>query len=279
MNTDHMNIHPLAAVFPMMAADSHQFLELVDDIRDVGLIDPIVMDGDVLIDGRNRLAACEKAGVSPRFVQFKDITKPRGYPKGRDGEDSEVAEWILSKNLMRRNMTDEQRTTAWVEFDRVEAELRAKEAKARTASNLTPGNPKEKRDLSVNLISGSPIKRDVKKMKANSTAGRIAERAGVSIYKAEQAIALVKAAEENPELLPLVASVKSGEIKLADARKVLSATKKALSPPKPKPKPKPEPTTEELLQKQWAKFLKPFAVNQHKQLREFVTEKLKSQAL
>jgi ParB-like chromosome segregation protein Spo0J len=61
-----IQVHPLAELFPMMPPD--ELADLAEDIRASGLIHPIVIDGDgVLIDGRNRLRACEIAGVEPSF--------------------------------------------------------------------------------------------------------------------------------------------------------------------------------------------------------------------
>jgi hypothetical protein len=46
----------------------NELADLAEDIRANGLIHPIVVDGDgILIDGRNRLRACELAGVEPTF--------------------------------------------------------------------------------------------------------------------------------------------------------------------------------------------------------------------
>ena len=52
--------HPYADAFPM--ASEEELEELASSIAAVGLIHPIVLtpQGEVL-DGRNRLAACEKA--------------------------------------------------------------------------------------------------------------------------------------------------------------------------------------------------------------------------
>jgi ParB-like chromosome segregation protein Spo0J len=64
-----MDVHPLAALFPIMTDDELQ--DLADDIRENGLLHPIVLDADgVLIDGRNRLRACEIAGVDPKFSKL-----------------------------------------------------------------------------------------------------------------------------------------------------------------------------------------------------------------
>jgi ParB-like chromosome segregation protein Spo0J len=89
-------VHPVADLFPMLPDDELQ--ELADDIRANGLQHPIVLDKDgVLIDGRNRWAACQIAGVDPKFTTI-------------NGQDP-VA-YILSSNIARRHMNKGQRAMA-----------------------------------------------------------------------------------------------------------------------------------------------------------------------
>jgi hypothetical protein len=86
-------IHPAALAFPEMLAIALQ--ELADDIKQNGLAHPIVRNGDgLLLDGRNRLKACEIAGVEPRFETYKG-TNPVGF--------------IVSSNLKRRHLNESQR--------------------------------------------------------------------------------------------------------------------------------------------------------------------------
>ncbi|MCO5129388.1 MAG: ParB/RepB/Spo0J family partition protein [Xanthobacteraceae bacterium] len=74
---------------------------LAEDIKANGLVHPIVVgkvDGkDVIIDGRNRLKACEIAGVEPSFTSI---------------EDRDPKEFILSVNVNRRHMSSGQRAMA-----------------------------------------------------------------------------------------------------------------------------------------------------------------------
>lgn len=59
-------IHPFADRFPMLPAD--ELRALADDIKANGLRQPLLLTPDgALVDGRNRLAACAMAGVTPRF--------------------------------------------------------------------------------------------------------------------------------------------------------------------------------------------------------------------
>ena len=69
--------HPVADLFPMMTAD--ELDELAADIKDRGLLQPIVLDGEGrILDGRNRHAACIKAGVKPVFDTYTG-DDPDGY--------------------------------------------------------------------------------------------------------------------------------------------------------------------------------------------------------
>src|SRR5215475_244528 len=60
--------HPICLLIP--SADEDELQDLTDDIRAHGLINPIVLFEEMILDGRNRAAACKRAGVAPRYVQF-----------------------------------------------------------------------------------------------------------------------------------------------------------------------------------------------------------------
>ena len=82
--------HPICLLIPPAAEDELQ--DLADDIRAHGLIDPIVLFEGMILDGRSRAAACERAGVAPRYAQFRG---------GR--EDALIL--VISHNLKRRHLT------------------------------------------------------------------------------------------------------------------------------------------------------------------------------
>lgn len=81
-------IHPYADEFPMASED--ELAELAESIGAVGLIQPITLTPDGLVlDGRNRLKACELAGVQPHFVE-------------RQGDDDEYKEFVIGVNTTGR---------------------------------------------------------------------------------------------------------------------------------------------------------------------------------
>jgi N6-adenosine-specific RNA methylase IME4 len=88
-----MQFHPIADVFPLIQGS--EFDQLVEDIQQFGLREPIVLLNDMILDGRNRWRACLVAQVEPHFEAF-----PGGDP---------VA-FVISANLRRRHMDESQRS-------------------------------------------------------------------------------------------------------------------------------------------------------------------------
>jgi hypothetical protein len=82
--------HPICLLMP--SADEDELESLIADIRAHGLLDPIVLFESRILDGRNRAAACEAAGVAPRYVEFRGVRE-------------EALMFVVSHNLKRRHLT------------------------------------------------------------------------------------------------------------------------------------------------------------------------------
>lgn len=108
-------IHPAAELFPMLGTEELQ--ALADDIKTNGQIDPIVIYEGQVLDGRNRLAACELAGVEPRTIEM--VFKAGGIGP---------TEWVISKNLHRRQLSKSQAAAVAVEaLPMLEAEAKKRQ--------------------------------------------------------------------------------------------------------------------------------------------------------
>lgn len=85
-------LHPMSELFPQMS--KKELHDLADDIKQNGLIEDIKTYEGKVLDGRNRLLACEIAGVEPRFEPY---------------HDSEPLAYVIGKNLNRRHLSESQR--------------------------------------------------------------------------------------------------------------------------------------------------------------------------
>jgi hypothetical protein len=77
-----------------MLSDAEQ-VALSANVKAVGLLNPIVLLDNKVLDGRNRLRACLQASVEPHFVEYSSTISP--------------VEWVLSQNSQRRQLTPSQR--------------------------------------------------------------------------------------------------------------------------------------------------------------------------
>jgi len=90
-----MKWHIYSELFPML--DDGDLQKLADDIAANGQHEPVIVDEKGLIlDGRNRSAACTLAGITPTTRVFK-------------GDDAEKLAYVLSLNLHRRHLDTAQR--------------------------------------------------------------------------------------------------------------------------------------------------------------------------
>jgi hypothetical protein len=170
-------VHPAADLFPMLS--ECELVELADDIAKRGLTHAVVLTEDgVLLDGRNRVAACTRAGVKPRFTTYIG-DDPTGY--------------VVSINLRRRHLSEEERAFLAVRLVEV-YEQEGRRAKAAAGASAAPGRP-EKDSAGLHYLS----KQDESK---RSTA-----KAAADVNVAPRKVAQAKRiAEQAPDLIPAVQS-------------------------------------------------------------------------
>ncbi len=116
-DTTQYRTHPAAEMFPL--AEARDLKELAEDIGKNGLREPITLCDGMIIDGRSRLMACNKAGIEPVFCELPAGESP--------------ASFAWSKNYHRRHLTLGERFKAANIFNI----LLAKEAKLRMSRGGT----------------------------------------------------------------------------------------------------------------------------------------------
>jgi protein gp37/ParB-like chromosome segregation protein Spo0J len=196
-------VHPAAAVFPIL--EGEEFDSLVTDIRTNGLIHPIVLaPNGTVIDGRNRLLACLKAGCELKFITL-----------GPEHDEKSLIDYVVSANLERRHLDTEQRVLIGLKLKPLYAAL-AKERQRTSGPGIYGGKP-----LLPKLAEadGKP---------APTSREQVARKVGVSPGSMQKAEKIEK---EAPDLLP-----KLREMGLDEAYREANARAKAHDPaPKKKP--------------------------------------------
>ncbi|WP_424361414.1 ParB/RepB/Spo0J family partition protein [Methylocystis parvus] len=160
---DKYKSHWAADLFPLLEGEA--FSALVEDIRDKGLREPIIRtaDGDrgwVILDGRNRLRACEAAGVDPYFEEYEG-DDPLGF--------------VLSANLHRRHLNESQRALAAAKLQNC-ANLRKKISQEEAAKMF---------NVSRRLVTDAAkiLKHGTSKITAEIESGRMAVSWAVTLIK------------------------------------------------------------------------------------------------
>lgn len=186
-----VDIHPIANIFPMMNAD--ELAGLVADIKQNGLREELIFWKDQLIDGRNRIKACEIAGVDWA-----------GHALELD-EDTDPVAYVISHNLHRRHLDPGQKSLIGARLRRFFDE----QAKERMSEGgKSAGNGREKKGVE-NLPPPT---------KARDAAGA---SVGVSGKLIDAATTVLKHGSKD-----LIAKVESGEVAVSKAAKIAKTVAK-----------------------------------------------------
>lgn len=144
MTAGIIGVHPYAEKFPMLS--DGELDELAESIASIGLINPIVVDpAGLILDGRNRMEACKRAGVE---VQTKVY------------EGADIAEFVIGCNVTRRNMTTGARAMATALV--LEADGRRKDGRWRRGSVLGEDAITESRNNWKDLLRQAGVVLDYK---------------------------------------------------------------------------------------------------------------------
>ncbi len=194
-----MKTHEVANLFPMLS--DKELDNLAEDIKANGQIQPCVKMGDILLDGRNRIAACERVGAKPVFTEYKG--------------DSPVG-FIIGVNLKRRHLDKGQKIALALEVEPHFAAEAKKRQGART--DLVEKVPR----------SSAPTKSTTPPSKRQDGA-KSRDQAAFAVGISGKLVSDAKAIREaDPERFE---KIKQGKLSVAKAKKEIKAErdKKALS--------------------------------------------------
>ncbi len=144
---DNWQFHPACLLFPPLSEEELRLL--ADDIKQRGILHPIITHEEMVLDGRNRLAACKIAGVEPRFEEWAGTGSP--------------VEWAISTNLHRRHLTASQKAALALDI------LPMLEEEAKKRQRLSAGRGiKVAKELATNNEKGKSSQVAAKMVGTNS---------------------------------------------------------------------------------------------------------------
>jgi ParB-like chromosome segregation protein Spo0J len=138
--------HPICLLMP--SADQDELQSLTDDIRAHGLFDPIVLFEKRILDGRNRAAACESAGLAPRYVEF-------------EGTREEALMFVVSHNLKRRHLNKQAIADTLVEAEDFNLHYELGEPVARSDIKMSAQRPKTASSRELAKAAGGVVSREM----------------------------------------------------------------------------------------------------------------------
>jgi ParB-like chromosome segregation protein Spo0J len=248
--------HAMAMLFPPLSADD--FDKLKQSVADHGQFQPIVIDNNQILEGCHRYEACCELGIEPKLVPFSQL-----------GLNISIEEFIFESNIRRRHLTDDQRAQLAAEFLPF---FRAEAAESKAGSLQKARTAKAEKSVDPKSCPQSSSARDNKTKHRNSTAGKLAEKAEVSEYRAENAIRL----ESHPDL---AGRVISGELTQREATKELEERQTSSGesvPPKPK-KPKSRERLIRLIDTACRNLFKKVRPGQHELLIDLIIDHVEAQ--
>jgi ParB-like chromosome segregation protein Spo0J len=194
-SAEQLQFHPLADLIPPMRDE--EFAALVNNIKQNGLQEEIVLHEGMILDGRHRYRACLAAGWDEATIRLP--LHVRHFCPEVDGDP---AAYVISKNIHRRHLTAEQKRDALVKLVAAQPEKSDRElakqakvshptiAKARREAEATgKALPVDKRLGSDGKARKQPAKRkatvDPRKAAAKAREDRAEMRAFLAEYEAE----------------------------------------------------------------------------------------------
>jgi ParB-like chromosome segregation protein Spo0J len=136
--------------------EGEQLEQLKNDIKEHGLLQPIVLYEGKILDGRNRYTACKQLGIEPKIEEYSG---------------SKPLEYVISLNLQRRHLKADQRAVLAQEIVPILAEEARKRMMKGRNDDPVEIIPQGSRDNKTAVKAGKMFDvnekyvRDIKKLK------------------------------------------------------------------------------------------------------------------
>jgi hypothetical protein len=170
--------HPISKIIPPMTDTEKK--ELAEDIKKNGLLEPVVLLDDMVLDGVSRQEACLRAGIASRYIRFDQLL-PATQAAG-------PVAFVISRNAKRRHLTASQKAAIAVDaLPFFEAEAAARR------SHEKPKAPEGADGSKTEQPATTPGKAAAKAAATTGASTRSVERAKAIKKKSPKKFAAIKA--------------------------------------------------------------------------------------
>lgn len=208
-------VHLLATGWRML--NEAELLELAEDIRKNGQIEPTyLLDGEIL-DGRNRERACHVLG---REARYEDLDRAQFLDVDGELDVERIAAWVIAKNDRRRHDTPQVR--GWVIWTKLPA-LKAECRRRQLASRAPPGVRADERTEAPPSAEGdapTPTPTPTNDRHAGEATARAAELAGMSRSSMERIAQVDRAIKDGRAVPELGEAIGSDQVPIRTAADV-----------------------------------------------------------
>ena len=158
--------HPLAATFPMIEGAALE--DLKRDIREHGIIVPIVLFQGTILDGRNRYAAAKAVGREFTTTNFREFS----------GTLADAEAFVISTNFHRRQLTNAQKQEVITKMIEKNPKAGDREiARLCGVSHSTVGSARDRLANSPEVRRYEKFKKDWRNLKEDQSAMFVREHA------------------------------------------------------------------------------------------------------
>ena len=178
----------MSNIFPLMGPK--EFNELKEDISQNGLMEPVYLYNDLIIDGRNRYLACKALDINPEYREWTQV--------------GDLVSFIVSLNLHRRHLSESQRAMIGAKIKPMLEEAARERSGTRTdlGANLHRGSEDDDGNLDENFRRGSEMDYEYSNSIEPEEFGRSSEKAAELVNVSPRSVAYANKVIEDgiPEL-------------------------------------------------------------------------------
>ena len=215
--TKMYKFHEMSSYLPLL--EDEEFDALVEDIREFGQIEPIVLYEGAILDGRNRYRACKKLGIEVKATEWKPSEATGITP----------LQYVISTNIMRRHLNHAQRSEIGLLLREEEEKLTAERVKKLQQEKIELMNLEKAKKEGDSSVDPKILetREKIDNLSKGTTLKIVGEKVKVSDETLRQAKKIKEVAEKEPEIAKEWEKAKREEVGISSVYEKAKAVEEA----------------------------------------------------